>query len=117
MFILGHTQGGFTANYPHLLEEASEHLAHIVRYAVDTDVREIEVTADAEAKWLETLSESARDVRAFQEQCTPGYYNNEGRPGEGGFLLASYGKGPMAFFQLLADWRASGDFEGLELRG
>ena len=24
MFVLGHTQGGFTVNYPHLLEEASE---------------------------------------------------------------------------------------------
>ena len=27
MFVLGHTQGGFTVNYPHLLEEASDHLA------------------------------------------------------------------------------------------
>ena len=31
MFVLGHTQGGFTVNYPHLLEEASDHVAHIVR--------------------------------------------------------------------------------------
>ena len=74
------------------------------------------MTDDAEAAWVQTLSESARNVRAFQEQCTPGYYNNEGQPGEGGLIGSSYGKGPMAFFQLLADWRAAGDFAGLELR-
>jgi cyclohexanone monooxygenase len=115
LFVVGHTQAGFTANYPHLLDEVSTHLAHIIRYAVDDGVREVEVTPDAQREWLRTLAESARDVRAFQEQCTPGYYNNEGRPGEG-FLVSSYGKGPMAFFRLLADWRAAGDFAGLELR-
>jgi cation diffusion facilitator CzcD-associated flavoprotein CzcO len=116
LFILGHTQGGFTVNYPHLLDEASRHVSHLVRYAIDHGVRELEITAEAESRWLETLAESARDVRSFQEQCTPGYYNNEGRPAEGGFLGSSYGKGPLAFFQLLADWRDGGRFPGLELR-
>ena len=116
LFVLGHTQGGFTANYPHLLDESSTHVCHILSCAIDAGVREVEVTDDAEAAWVQTLSESARNVRAFQEQCTPGYYNNEGQPGEGGLIGSSYGKGPMAFFQLLADWRAAGDFAGLELR-
>jgi cyclohexanone monooxygenase len=116
MFILGHTQGGFTVNYPHLLDEASRHMAHIVRHAVDHDVAELEATDEAETQWLQTLAESARDIRSFQEQCTPGYYNNEGQLGEGGFLGNSYGRGPLAFFQLMADWRAAGDFAGLELR-
>jgi cyclohexanone monooxygenase len=116
MFILGHTQGGFTVNYPHLLDEASAHMCHIVRHAVDHDVREVEVTAGAEDEWVKTLAEAAWNVRAFQEQCTPGYYNNEGRPDQGGFLVGSYGKGPIAFFRLLASWRAAGDFAGLELR-
>ncbi len=115
LFVLGHTQSGFTANYPHILDELSTHVAHIVREARDRGVRELSLTAEAEEDWLQTLAEAARDVRAFQEQCTPGYYNNEGRPGEG-FLVSSYGKGPMAFFNLLADWREAGDFAGFELR-
>ena len=57
-----------------------------------------------------------RDVRAFQQQCTPGYYNNEGQPAAGGFIGSSYGKGPMPFFKLLDEWREAGDFAGLELR-
>ena len=117
MFVLGHTQGGFTVNYPHLLDEASRHMAYLVRHALDHDVATVEATEDAEASWL-------RDARASRpatcapsrQQCTPGYYNNEGQPGQGGFLGSSYGKGPMAFFELLADWREAGTFEGLELR-
>jgi cyclohexanone monooxygenase len=116
MFVLGHTQGGFTVNYPHLLDESSRHVCHIVRHALDHDVTTLEATAEGEAQWLTTLAESARDFRAFQEQCTPGYYNNEGQPAAGGFLGSSYGKGPMAFFQLLSDWRDDGTFAGLELR-
>jgi cyclohexanone monooxygenase len=116
LFVLGHTQGGFTVNYPHLLDEASSHVCHVIRQALDNGWEEVEATAEAEAEWLTTLSDSARDIRAFQEQCTPGYYNNEGQPSGGGFLVGSYGYGPMAFFRLLADWRAAGDFAGLERR-
>jgi cyclohexanone monooxygenase len=116
MFVVSHMQGAFTVNYPHLLDQASTHVAHIVRHALDTGLREIEVTAAAEVQWLRTLADAARDVRSFQEQCTPGYYNNEGHPGGDGFLVSSYGKGPIPFFELLAAWRESGEFEGLELR-
>jgi cyclohexanone monooxygenase len=116
MFVLGHTQGGFTVNYPHLLNESSRHICHIVHHALEADVTTVEATAEGESEWLTTLADSARDFRAFQEQCTPGYYNNEGQPAAGGFLGSSYGKGPIAFFQLLADWRADGSFAGLELR-
>ncbi len=116
MFVVSHMQGAFTVNYPHLLDEAATHVAHIVRHALDTGLREIEVTATAEDEWLATLAEAARDVRSFQEQCTPGYYNNEGQSDGNGFLGSSYGKGPLSFFELLAAWRQSGQFEGLELR-
>ncbi len=114
MFVLGHTQGGFTVNYPHLLDEASRHACHIMRHAIDDDLV-VEATEEGEAEWLQTLAESARDFRAFQEQCTPGYYNNEGQPASGGFLGTSYGLGPMAFFKLLENWRSDGTFVGLEL--
>ncbi len=117
LFVLGHAQGGFTANYPHLLEEASRQLVHILDHALAADVREVEVTPEAVDEWLRILEDQARDVRSFQESCTPGYYNNEGQPATGaGLTGSSYGKGPMAFFQLLADWRDAGDFAGLELR-
>ena len=105
MFVLGHTQGGFTVNYPHLLDEAEPPRVphHAPRHRRRPPV--VEATEDGEAEWMQTLAESARDFRAFQEQCTPGYYNNEGQPAAGGFLGTSYGLGPMAFFKLLENWR------------
>jgi cyclohexanone monooxygenase len=115
MFVLGHTQGGFTVNYPHLLDEASRHACHVLGHAVEHDLV-VEATREGEDAWLSVLTESASDFRTFQEQCTPGYYNNEGQPAAGGFLGTSYGNGPLAFFQLLADWREAGTFDGLELR-
>jgi cyclohexanone monooxygenase len=116
MFVLSHAQGAFTVNYPHLLDEACRHVAHITRHAIEADITEVEVTEEAEAAWLTTLNGLARNLEAFQEQCTPGYYNNEGQPASGAFLGSSYGAGPMAFFRLLDEWRTRGDFAGLELR-
>ena len=51
----------------------------------------------------------------FSENCTPGYYNNEGKPSERSLQDANYGAGPVAFFKVLEDWRADGTMEGLEL--
>jgi hypothetical protein len=116
MFVVGHAQGAFTVNYPHLLDQASRHLAHVLRRLIDDDVTEVAVTAEAEAAWLRTLADNARNLRAFQEECTPGYYNNEGQPSRDGFVTSSYGKGPRAFFELLAEWRAAGNLAGLEVR-
>ena len=62
------------------------------------------------------LTESAGTSAPSSSNARPGYYNNEGQPAAGGFIGSSYGKGPMPFFELLADWRDAGDFAGLELR-
>ena len=43
-FILSMSQGGFTANFPHLLEESTTHMAHIVGHALKQDYTKVEVT-------------------------------------------------------------------------
>jgi cyclohexanone monooxygenase len=50
--------------------------------------------------------------------CTPGYYNNEGRPMGPRERLngAGYPQGPVAFFAYIDHWRRSGEFAGLEFR-
>ena len=49
--------------------------------------------------------------------CTPGYYNNEGRePGPAAKLNVGYPAGPMAYFKYIDGWRNSGRFEGLRFR-
>jgi hypothetical protein len=57
-------------------------------------------------------------TRSFETSCTPSYYNKEGGGGEGirSHLGAPYGPGFYAFGELLAQWRATGNMEGMELR-
>ena len=65
----------------------------------------------------ETIRATAIDNLAFRQACTPGYYNGEGRAGEGqGIFDGLYGPGSDAFFALMKTWREAGDMRGLEVR-
>jgi len=114
-FIMGNQQSGFTVNYPHMLNEQSQHIAYIVKHAIDQGLGTVEVSEAAEAEWVATIIRLAGLGRQFLEDCTPGYYNNEGKPGERSGQNGFYGGGSVAFFQLLRDWRAAGGLKGLEL--
>jgi hypothetical protein len=59
--------------------------------------------------------ERAPLTEQFLESCTPGYYNNEGRPAARSVRDGFYGAGSPAFIRVLEDWRARGDLNGLEL--
>jgi cyclohexanone monooxygenase len=54
-FIVSNAQAGFTANYPHMLNEQSKHLAYIVKQCIDRQARIVETTQEAEANWLDTV--------------------------------------------------------------
>jgi cyclohexanone monooxygenase len=115
-FFMGITQGGFTANFPHLLKEQSDHIAYMIARAADAKAHCIEASVAAEDRWVDTIKQMAVFSQGFLEQCTPGYYNNEGKPAQSGSLLGDqYGGGPEAFFQILEDWRKEGNLEGLEI--
>ena len=114
-FIMSTPQAGFTANYPHALNEQSKHIAHIIAHAQRQGAETVEATEAAEQAWRRTILEIILNRRRFQEECTPGYYNNEGQTSPLAATYAPYGAGSMAFFKVLEDWRARGEFEGLAL--
>lgn len=118
LFIVGLAQGGnLISNITHNLVEAGTTIAMILRHALDTGSDEVEVTAEAERRWVE-LIESAPQTFLGNPDCTPGYYNNEGKPmGRREKLnVGGYPLGPVAYFQYIEEWRTSGRFEGLEFR-
>jgi cyclohexanone monooxygenase len=114
-FIMGPQQSGFTVNFPHMLDEQAHHVAYIVKHALDNDVASVEVSEDAEEEWVSTIKSSARMGREFLQECTPGYYNNEGQVSELAVQNGFYGGGSVAFFQILKAWRDEGTLKGLEL--
>ena len=115
-FLMSTIQGGFTVNYPHMLDEVATHVAHIVGHALAIEKEVVETSAEAEASWVQTiLDKGVRGGIIGDETCTPGYYNNEGKPREHFEQMVSYGDGPIPFFNLLAKWRDTGDFAGLTI--
>ena len=115
-FILSNSQAGFTVSYPHLLDEQAKHIAYIVNAASDKNCVEVEVTQESEASWIQQCIDKARDAGDFLENCTPGYYNNEGRSGNRNAQDGFYGGGSIEFFHILQQWRDEGSLDGLRLK-
>jgi hypothetical protein len=116
LFIVGLTQGGnLISNITHNHTEAGTTIATVIKHALDEGANLVEVTEEAEQAWVAMLEGS---TRAFlgNPDCTPGYYNNEGKPvGPRERLNGSgYPDGPVAYFDYIRRWRESGEFEGLE---
>jgi len=115
-FLMSTIQGGFTVNYPHMLDEVATHVAHIIGHALAIEREVVETSAEAEAGWVKTiLDKGVRGGIIGDQTCTPGYYNNEGKPREHFEQMVSYGDGPIPFFNLLAKWRDAGGFSGLNI--
>lgn len=118
MFITGFAQGSnLVSNVTQNLTEAADTVAAVVHHALETGVTLVEATAEAQAAWVALIEGSERTMLGDAE-CTPGYYNNEGGPigrrqrlNGGGYPL-----GPVAFWELMEQWRASGQFDGLALQ-
>ena len=118
VFIMNTSQGGFTANFPHLLDESAVHQAHIIAHALAQGYNTVEVTATAEEEWVDTIVGFTGGPLGGLggPDCTPGYYNNEGQPNPNAQQSAPYGGGSIRFFELLKEWREDGNFEGLTFK-
>jgi len=114
-FIMSNSQSGFTVNYPHMLNEQAKHIGYILKTCAERGITVVEASEAAENEWVETIISSALQRAKFAEECTPGYYNNEGKPSVLAARNGPYGKGSIAFVQLLEEWRENGTLEGLEL--
>ena len=117
-FFTGFIQGGVAANTTAMLEQQAEHIAYLISETVARGAKTVEPSADGEDNWVKTVRDVAIDNSQFEMTCTPGYYNNEGGGGGEGirsFLGEPYAPGFYAFDDLLKDWRANGDLDGLVL--
>ena len=115
LFIISNAQAAFTTNFPHAMDESAQHIGYIVNQCLSGNISMIEPSEDAEAAWVQEIISQARLSESFQASCTPGYYNNEGKPNPRSVQNASYGKGPNPFFKRMKAWREEGGMQGLEL--
>lgn len=112
------TQGTAGVNFVHTLEETNVHIAAVVaeleRRGVVADP-----TQEAESAYVDSVAGGAGlallGSGTFLESCTPGRWNNEGRPSERNPKCVNYPGTSTKYFQFLEEWRSTGDLEGLRL--
>ena len=115
LFVMTTQQSGQSPNFQHMMDEQAQHMAYILNEARQRGVRSLQVSAEAESDWVDTIVQLARARQPFLNQCTPGYYNNEGRPDARTERNSQFWRGPSVFVRLLDAWRKDGTLPGLEL--
>ena len=113
LFIISNSQAGFTTNFPHAMDETSQHIGYMLKQCEKEQLSSIEASRESEDKWVEEIIAVSRFASDFQEACTPGYYNNEGRPDPKSVQNGPYGKGSRPYFRITAAWREEGNMLGI----
>jgi cyclohexanone monooxygenase len=116
-FLMNLIQAGFTASFPHALNEQAKHIAYIIKKGLDEGIKTVEVSAEAETAWVAQCIEKATMGNDFFENCTPGYYNNEGNSSARSVQDGFYGggTGSIEFFGILDAWRDADALDGMLL--
>jgi len=118
-FTIGINQNGLSPNMTAMFDDQAMHVAFIVDEMLKRGKEVVEVTAEAEQAWVDEivrLAGSGTAQAAFLEECTPGYYNREGKGRGANMQNSPYALGINAFNALLAKWREQSDFAGMTLQ-
>jgi cation diffusion facilitator CzcD-associated flavoprotein CzcO len=101
--ISGLKQAGITWNICFMNRKQAEHYGALIRRNLDAGT-DFEVSPEAEDRWIEVLKSKAMEDTTFLQECTPGYYNNEGKDQRDSIWLSNYGGGPFEYMDVLKDW-------------
>ncbi|HEX7035366.1 MAG TPA: NAD(P)/FAD-dependent oxidoreductase [Pseudomonadales bacterium] len=116
-FTIGINQNGLSPNMTAMFDDQAVHVSYVINEVLRRGKQEVEVTAEAEEAWVQEIVRLAgTGAQAFLSECTPGYYNREGKGTGGNMQNSPYAPGINAFNALLAKWREAGKLEGMELR-
>ena len=115
-FIVGISQAAnLVSNITHNLVDSATTIAAVIAHALEIGAVRVEPTVEAERAWVALVEESPRTF-FNNPDCTPGYYNNEGKSFgvKEQRNFSGYPAGAVAFFHYIDEWRRAGTFEGLE---
>ncbi|MFD1613280.1 flavin-containing monooxygenase [Sphingomonas tabacisoli] len=115
MFFIGYIQGGLMASVTEQFGRQGEHAAYIIAETMMRGAKAVEPSQAAQDEYVKTFQELEIDQSAFQRECTPSYFTNEGVVKAPWALFRQWGPGWDAFMKMLADWRDKGDMAGMEI--
>lgn len=123
MFLLGFSQAGVGVNQSQRLNEQSLHVANLIKQAEQKTGGKVAIEPSGAAceDWANQCASHAHKFTTMAG-CLPSYFNAEGdalkmTPEQQAAAArnALWGKGYLSYAQILADWRATGKLEGLEM--
>lgn len=117
LFLHQNAQAALPANFCHGLAEGAKAIAAILAHARAQGLPVVEASQEAEDAWVAHCGDVAGNLVPFFEQCTPGYYNLEGKLSQEAAQGFGYGAGAAAFFAVMDQWLATGQFTGLRFSG
>jgi cyclohexanone monooxygenase len=113
-FFTGFTQCGVSWNLTEMYDQQCCHFAYIIKEALSRGDMTVEPSQEAQDAWCKIMKENEVDNTEFFRECTPSYFNSEGKENARGLLGGElYGPGFHAFDRLLSEWRDKGDMAGL----
>ncbi len=101
--ISGLKHAGITWSITFMDRRQAEHYAALVRCCLAKG-ENFDVKPEAEQAWLDVLADKAIKDDTFLRECTPGYYNNEGKDQRDSIWLSNYGGGPFEYMDVMRDW-------------
>jgi cyclohexanone monooxygenase len=104
-----------SSNFTHPYEGIATNIAYVVRQAEDRGAETVEVTAEAEAEWVRHHEELSVPTQKTWAECTPSYFNQEGKVTSRMLRDGTYGGGVLGLLEVMTAWRARGDLQGLKL--
>ncbi|MCP5178489.1 MAG: NAD(P)/FAD-dependent oxidoreductase [Pseudomonadales bacterium] len=115
-FTIGINQNGLSPNMTAMFDDQAVHVSYVINEVLARGKTRMEVDAAAEEAWVRKIVAMAgTGATAFLEECTPGYYNREGKGAGTNRQNSPFAPGINAFNALLADWRQTGELAGLSL--
>lgn len=99
------THASQSFNYPQVTKAQTAHSVKMIARCLNEGLRSVEITAEAEQRWADQMKAKAQVNANFEIECTPGYYNNEGKKDDAPSLFGGmYGGGPIEYMAILSNW-------------
>ncbi|MFE2218248.1 flavin-containing monooxygenase [Streptomyces canus] len=111
MFVIGSSRQSATSfNIPHRALRQADHAVSMIAKVLQSGSASMEVTPEAELAWADVVASTGRASQALaaaMRECTPSYYNNEGKLGDKQIpiVAAGFGGGTQNFIDRTTAWR------------
>lgn len=115
-FFIANAQQANSPNFTHMLGQVAIHIAYLIKTCLDREIDQIQPTQEAQDAWGEVIMQGSDARLAFDAQCSPGYYNNEGSPSLTLIRNNFYYGNPVDYSRNLAAIREEGTLRGLETK-